>query len=455
MKLTIWDIFHAVNRWKMLIILSVLVCVAGAYFYTEKAQSYTAEIIIKYNDVNAAKGLDPKGDKFDIYEIISPSVIEGAIIDLRLNIGVEDVRRSISITPIVPDEIKEIKKAKTKLGEEYEYFPVQYYVSYKVGSSKDGVYARNMLESIIKNYDRYYCEKYLNQSTPPEFNNKAFAGDYDYIETAEVINDKVKTIISYLIQTHAQDKDFRSSKTGMNFVDLQREYNNLKNSEIRSLFAYIFSGRLTLDKEKLMKKYEYKIEKLKLESNKKGEESNIALNILNEYAKNNTVRAQIQNGQNNSSSGNQVVQDSKFKASETTYDKTITQYVDSGVASNNDLIDVGGYKDIINIFIDDSVSQVDKQSLTLKVKDVINTIEGKLDELYSLTDLTLADYRSYKGGKYITYLSSVNIMTNLSFKVYFLISLIMGIGLGIVIAITIEIVGKIKVISKKEEVIEE
>ena len=89
------------------------------------------------------------------------------------------------------------------------------------------------------------------------------------------------------------------------------------------------------------------------------------------------------------------------------------------------------------------------------MKGIISTIEGKLDELYSLTDLTLADYRSYKGGKYITYLSSVNIMTNLSFKVYFLISLVMGIGLGIVVAITIEVVGKLKVAVKKEEVIEE
>ena len=455
MKLTIWDIFHAINRWKFIIVLAVLVCVAGAYFYTEKAQSYTAEIIIKYNDVNSEKGLDPKGNKFDIYEIISPSVIEGAISDLRLKIGIEDVRRSIAITPIVPDEVKEIKKAKTKLGEEYEYFPVQYYVSYRVNSSKDGVYARNMLEAIIKNYDRFYCEKYLNQTTPPDFNNKEFSGNYDYIETAEIINDKVKSIISYLIDTYAQDKDFRSSKTGMNFVDLQREYNNLKNSEIKSLFAYIFSGRLTLDKEKLIKKYEYKIDKLKLESNKKNEESNIAFNILNEYAKNNTVRAQIKTGQNNASSSNTVVQDDKFKKSETTYDKTITQYVDSGVASNNDLIDIGGYQDIVSIFKDDSVLPTVKQSLLLKVNDINKTIERKLSELYSLTDLTLADYRSYKGGKYITYLSSVNIMTNLSFKVYFLISLVMGLALGCVLAITIEIVGKLKVVNKKEEVIEE
>ncbi len=312
-----------------------------------------------------------------------------------------------------------------------------------------------MLEAIIKNYDRFYCEKYLNQATPPDFNDKAFSGDYDYIETAEIINDKIKSIISYLIDIHAQDKDFRSSKTGMNFVDLQREYNNLKNSEIKALFAYIFSGRLTLDKEKLIKKYEYKIDKLKLESNKKNEESNISFNILNEYAKNNTVKAQIKNGQNNASSSNTVVQDDKFKRSETTYDKTITQFVDSGVASNNDLIDIGGYQDIINIFKDDSVLPAVKQSLILKVNEINKTIERKLSELYTLTDLTLADYRSYKGGKYITYLSSVNIMTNLSFKVYFLISLVMGLALGCVLAITIEIVGKLKVVNKKEEVIEE
>jgi len=442
MELSIWDVFRSVYKWKFLVVIILIIGIGCAYFYVNRNQTYTAEILIKYNDANAEKGLNPKGDKFDIYEIITPSIIASAIRDLNLAINTEDVRRSVVITPLIPDQVNEIKKSKVKAGEEYTYYPVQYYVSYTVGSDKSGVYARNMLDAIMQNYDRYYAEKYLNQSNLPDLSDKDISEQYDYLDRAEIFEGKVNGIISYLIDKHAESKEFRSAKTGMNFVDLQGEYNNLRNFEIKSLFSLVFSGRLTNDREKLIKNYEYKIEQLSFNGSKKLEESNTALNILKEYSKNNTVRTQINMGDSSPNLKDNVIDADKFKTSETTYDKIMDQYIDSGVARYDNLIDAEECKKIVEIFKSDDVPLAQKQIMTGKAEALIKRIDMQLKRLISITDSTLSDYRRYKGSKYITYLSSVNIMSNLSLKFYLMVSVVMGLGLGMLLAIAIEIIYK-------------
>lgn len=442
MELTIWDVFRSIYKRKVLIIIIFIIGIACAYFYVNKNQTYTAEILIKFNDASTEKGLNPKGDKFDVYEIITPSIIESAIGDLNLAVNVEDVRRSVVITPLIPNEINELKKSKVKVGEEYTYNPAQYYVSYTVGSDRSGVYARNMLDAIMQNYDRYYSEKYLNQSNLPDLTDKVNSQQYDYLERAEIFQGKVNSIISYLIDKHSENKEFRSAKTGMNFVDLQGEYNNLMNFEIKSLFSLVFSGRLTKDKEKLIKNYEYKINQLNFNSSKKLEESNTTLNILKEYSKNDTVRTQINNGDSRPNTNNNVIDADKFKTSETTYDKIMNQYVDSGVARYNNQIDANECSKIVQIFQNDNVPLAQKQVMTQKAEALTKRIDTQLKKLLSVTDSTLADYRRFKGSKYISYLSSVNIISNLSLKFYFLISAVIGLGFGMVLAIAIEIIYK-------------
>ncbi len=442
MELTIWDVFRSVYKYKVLVVIIIIISIAGAYFYVNRNQTYTAEILIKYNDGNAEKGLNPKGDKFDVYEIITPSIIANAIRDLNLSINTEDVRRSVVIAPLIPDEVNEIKKSKVKAGEEYTYYPVQYYVSYTVGSDKSGVYARNMLDAIMQSYDRYYAEKYLNQSNLPDLSDKDISEQYDYLDRAEILEGKVNSIISYLIDKHAEGKEFRSAITGMNFVDLQGEYNNLRNFEIKSLFSLVFSGRLTNDREKLIKNYEYRIEQLSFNSSKKQEESKTALNILKEYSKNNTVRTQINMGDSSSNLKDNVIDAEKFKTSETTYDKIMDQYIDSGVAKYDNLIDAEECKKIVEIFTIDDVPLEQKQKMTEKAEALIKRIDTQLKRLISITDSTLADYRRYKGSKYVTYLSSVNIMSNLSLKFYLMVSVVMGSGFGMLLAIAIEIIYK-------------
>lgn len=81
------------------------------------------------------------GEAFDVYEIIAPSVISAAISELELPVSVSAVRNAITITPIVPQNIQELKKSKTDKGEEYTYYPTEYSVKYTVGSDYDGGYA--------------------------------------------------------------------------------------------------------------------------------------------------------------------------------------------------------------------------------------------------------------------------------------------------------------------------
>jgi hypothetical protein len=333
-----------------------------------------------------------------------------------------------------------LQKSKlTVKAEEFTYHPNTFYINYTVNSSKDGRYARNMLETILKNYYKFYGERYLNQSMVPEIPKSIKIGEYDYIEVAETLSSNVNGFISFLIAHNKTDKTFRSSKTGLTFTDLENEYNVIKNVDMKLLFSYIYFGRLTINKEELIKKYQYKIEEATQKSTQKSEEASAAIDILNKYSQNNASKPGNNSNGDHPISTSEVIKDDIFKSSQTTYDKVINQYVDAKVNSSDALTDVDDYNNIINIYQKDTISSEQKEEFTEKVKETTIRIENKLKTLNELTDLTLTDFHNYNVSKYISCLSSVNIVTNYPLKLYMVISFALGAGMGIVFAITIEI----------------
>lgn len=447
MKISIWDIFRYVYKWKIVIIVIMIMSMTGVWAYVDRNQTYGAEIILRYTDKNAKNGLTPDGGKLDVYEILSPNIISGAISELNIKESVEAIRSKIVITPIIPDEVVELKKSMTKEGKEYNYFATDYSVKYTAGSDKSGAYARDIIDTVVKNYSVYYSERYLNNGVLPEADFDIDTAMYDYLEITEIMNANVKDTVSYLEERGSANPDFRSPLTGKSFLDLTNDYLYIKNIDLPGLFSNILNSQITQNKETLLKKYQYRKQQYILENKNKTEESNVALTLMEDFVKSNKTvpnsynqnDPNTQNDNSNFNNSNIFVDDAAART-KTTYDKLVDNYVLDGVKAGTLLVDIAYCDKIITSFSGAPNSSVSIDDAKKTADSDILYIKGKLEKLYKITDDTIRDYNSLNASNNIVSLSGINISIGTPINLYLLLALVIGTLLGIVFAIAIELI---------------
>lgn len=124
----------------------------GVYEFISSRQSYTATAVIQYAGPNASEGLNADGTRIDPSEITSASVINKTIQDLGLTASTESIRPRISVQEVIPEDEETKKETALSNGDEYEYYPTTYAVSFTVDSKDATDYARNVLDSVLTNY---------------------------------------------------------------------------------------------------------------------------------------------------------------------------------------------------------------------------------------------------------------------------------------------------------------
>ncbi|MFA7637570.1 MAG: hypothetical protein WCX81_07385, partial [Monoglobales bacterium] len=445
MKITVWDIFKYINKWMSGIVAIVIMTVLVTGYYVNSNQTYIAETIIRYTDQNAKSGLTPDGKTLDVYEIIAPNIIEGALKDLNIKESVERIRSRIIITPIIPNEIVELKKSKNKEGEEYDYFPIDYSIKYSAGGDKNGAYARDILEAVIDNYGTYYSETYLNNAVIPEIDYDSDINNHDYLEVAEVINTSAADIIEYLEGLHASNPDFRSPATGMSMNDLATRYKTIKNHDLPALFSNIFNAQITKDKDTLIKKYKYRQEQYILTNQHKTKSAELALNVMEKFVdRNEAVKNSLAKDDDQGIRTQDIFVHEKSSRTQTTYDDLMDSYVSDGVGAATALIESDYCQAVIETFSKPADESIDYEAAKAEAEEIIQYIREKMSNLYRLTRLTINDYNSLNVSSHIESLTGTVLSTGLSLRFYLLISLIIGILFGMLFAVAFEIISRLR-----------
>ncbi len=230
-----FQLLRYLSKGKILILIFALLGASWVYYYANSQQVYTATTVIRYNNSAISQGLTPNGSELDVSEIYSSTVIKGAIEDMGLNCTVDEVRSKVKVTPIIPEEEETKKETALSKGEEYYYFPTDYIITYEVGSDKSANFAGNMLDAIVKNYYSFYSEKYVDQLILPNNASNIKANEYEYIESAEILQQSLKDIDDYLLQKKTNYPDFRASATGYSFSDLENIYSYIRDNKVPHL----------------------------------------------------------------------------------------------------------------------------------------------------------------------------------------------------------------------------
>ena len=438
-----FQLLRYLSKGKFLILIVALVGAIAIYYYANSKQVYTATTAIEYTNEAIKDGFTPNGAKLDVSEIYSSTVIKGAIEDLGLNASVDGVRSKIKVKPVIPEDEEVKKEAALKKGEEYSYFPSDYIITYEADSEKSMRYAGNMLDAIMKNYYSFYSEKYIDQLILPNNASNISSNDYDYIESAEIIQTSLKDIDNYLLQKKDLYPDFRASATGYTFTDLENIYDYLLNKKVPYIYASILQNKYTKDNDLLVKKQQDTIDSLEINIQNNEEKAKKLKSLIENYSDKNTNNGASVNEGAAEDNSTAIIMDVDGRDRErnlnvtTTYDDLIVEYVKIRQSIENDKIDKEHAEYIKSIFVTNTKNQVLSEDIEKDIEDLVALINDQ----YAIVQGTAQELNEYLGASNLSTLNSIVTSQKVNIKLYIGLAVVFFIFLGCAGAV---VIGRLK-----------
>lgn len=428
-----FEILRYLNRWKHFIFIVSVLGAILVYKYAMYNQEYTAQTIISYTNQTAQRGETPSGAPIDVSEIYSSTVITNVLEELDINISADTIRSKCKVSGIIPQDEELKKAALLDKGEEYEFFPTDYIVSYSVSSDYTKDFARSVLDSIIKNYFIIYGEKYINQQTLP--NNKVNDSDkqYDYIERAEILETWVNNISDYLGAKMDANPDYRSAKTGYSFEDLYEIYRSIKEYDIPEIYSLILEQTVSADRETLIKKYKNDIDTYSLNLNNLDSKLADLKSLINEYSNKNKEGVEYHYGSqaNEGSDANDYILKNVYEEwgdvqinNQTTYDTLIEEYIKLKSERQKIEVDIEHKNKMLEIFAQAVETGVSDMSNKSAIERSINNVSDYLDEMYVIVSDTVSEYNQFAGAYNLSTLSSIYTSEKINVRIYIILAVL-------------------------------
>ncbi|AGC67167.1 exopolysaccharide biosynthesis-like protein [Thermoclostridium stercorarium subsp. stercorarium DSM 8532] len=422
-EISLREILEVILKGKWLIALITIVAVLltgiGTYIMLPNSQHVVAIININYPGIE--QGLNPDGTQFDILQLKSPYVIEKALEELALTnsgLKLDEIRRNIDITPIVPDDVSQRAETILKQGQEFVYYPSEYKITYKINKAFSYSQGIQLVEEIISQYKKYFYMLYSDVKTVENTISNVDLSNYDYPDIVEIINKQVESVQELLESKAEEGSGFRSSNTGYTFTDLSRSYDVLKNVDITKLESLVNTNTLTKDRERLIKDYEYRVKRMELEMAKKSSEAEEARKLMDQYKKEDYVLLP-------DALGGQI----KTENTSSYYSTLAEMAITASVEAANLQHEIEYYRNEIERL--KSVPTINKAKLMEEADNLIETIKSKMSDLVTKTNDTLEDYYLYKYENNIRQIAPAEIETGINILMNLAIAFVAGIMIGI------------------------
>lgn len=438
-----FDLLRYLKKWWFLIMLITAVGCLGVYEFISSRQSYTATAIIQYTNANASQGRNADGSKIDPTEITSASVINQTIQQLGLTASTESIRSKISVKEVIPEDEQTKKETALADGEEYEYHPTIYAVSFTVASKDATDYARNVLDAVLTNYFKYYSETHVDSELFPNNASNVSVANYEYIDCVEILRNNANESVAYLRKKADEKYGFYSVRSGYSFSDLVSEYEYLTQNTLNDLYAYIVNHKLVRDhmllvntKKNIVMRYQLQIDSLN---------GNIAeaKSIIDQFGDKTLDGAAVYSGNRNADGGetqivSDVVRDSSVQPSgnvTTTYDKLIQNYADLHARLIDATIVQGQAQEILNIYADVTQDTDPRSAEAQWASARIDELVQKFTSLYDLALMTIDEFNQVNGADNIEMKNSVVVTEKLNLKLYAALSVVLFLFVGCFCAI--------------------
>ena len=428
-----FSVLRYLKKFSLLIFLLSVIGSLFIYFYGKSQQRYVASTVIQYTNNGAKEGYTPDGSPLNVEEIYSSTVIDAAMADLGYHSNIDSVRSSCYVEEVIPEAQQKLNEALLEKGEDPSYVTDTYRVVF-VGDNDTGEdYAWNMLDAIIKNYYEFYAEKYVEEQLQGNGVSVLAEGNYDYMESTQVLEDSISEMLDYLLNKRADYPYFRSVETGYTYNDLYRIYNLLYNYEIPELYAAILNNAETEDADLLMSRLTKDCEDLQLHIRNRQERADALKKLIDNYSVRNKdmMDYHYQSAENGTES---ILKDVEYNHEhtnkETTYDGLIQEYVDLNIDIRQKTIEKEHKEYLLSVFEAARDTQGQKTFTPEEIREKIGRCVTLATKYYQYVENTGHELNRQLSANYLAMISSINVQPTVNIKLYLVLAIILFVLVG-------------------------
>lgn len=421
--------------------LAVLVCIAVVVcaLFLNLKQSSTAQVYIRYDGTQASRGLTQNGAKLNPYEINNAQIVTKALERMGMTgVNSDQMMRGITVTPI--QSVAELEKYDAWIDnfDNYEEdeadkaFPVHYRISFKTG--RGAAFARAFLSALVEEYCDYYAKTYGWYSDVTVLSEDAIQTQ-DYWNAAQTLSGKIDWMQKTLhnIETELGGANYRSPRTGWSVRDLVEGFAFLAQTKMAGTEQYILEKGVSKDRELLRAELNIKADEAGRDSARSEELAQTKRLLMDKYSeRNRDYLWQDSADEETIQIREDIERDSHYNEELTTYDQLTMDFVDHRIDSKNFDADSRMYRAQAERFFDGSGNGDTAEQRLREVRE-------DFDRLYAITEETLEGYNAHKQATYISQISGIAVRDTMNEPVYYVTSVVISLGLGVVAVIFIEL----------------
>lgn len=395
---------------KWILLITGAACALLFLLYACTNTYFSESMIVSLIYPNSEKGLYPDGTRYNIYEIVSDTVLQKAVDQYNADsekkpITLTDVEKAIGITEYISSGIQEKVQNARDTGQDYSYFANEYIISCKPRRSPNllspgtlfgffpKVDSKLFLEELYSSYTLYFMDEHTEMNIIPRLTENLGYDGYDYVEVADVFDKRVSMYINYLETKVSENGSYRSTETDMTFNDLIAEFKNLRDVHIQKLKSFVSSSKLAKDPVMIVNKLKAQNEKNLLQYNKLMGESEISKKAMQQY--DHTYEENIVITGVNEEIG-------LYQArAKTAYDTVTTRALNTGVSAQNLLKDIQENERLIAEYGVTDIQAEEYARLTNIADQMVSELEKENSRLIQLANDTVENYLNYKSSNYV------------------------------------------------------
>ena len=254
------------------------------------------------------------------------------------------------------------------------------------------------------------------------------AGNYDYMEKAQVLEDSVSEMLDYLLSHRADHPYYRSVETGYTYNDLYLIYDHLYNYEIPSLYAAILSNAETSDIDLLISRLTKDCEDIQLFIDNRQQRADSLKQLIDNYSQRNKemMDYHYQSAENGTES---ILKDVEYDSAhggnkETTYDGLIQEYVDLNIDIRQKAIEKEHKEYLLSVF---RTARLTKGKKTFSPEEIRAKIDHCVDlanEYYQYVENTGHELNRQLSANYLTMISSIDVQPAVNVKLYLVLAIV-------------------------------
>lgn len=436
--MTVTDIQKSLLKYKRPLALLVCVVVLLCHAYLGIAQTHTATVYIKYVAEDAESGKAADGSVLKPYEITDSYVVGEALKQLGINdMKASSLAQKITVTPVLSTAEKEKyaswidQFSSYEKNEDNKLNPIYYCIQFQ---TDEGIsFARDFLGALVQQYRIHYAQKYVGQHIVVAETESAIL-NADYFVSAQRLQARLESNIEYLDTIKNGNIDYRSPSTGYSINDLARAYAFLLETKLAPTNRYILDLGISKDADTLIASLNNSIDNAQLDSEKNAQKADTQEQLMAVYAeKNYEYMWEVINGdQDNSQVHSDAERDERYNTVKTTYDQMMQEYVNYATVSRDLLIDKAYNQSYLSQF-------TTKSATSVTLDEDMAEIYKEYQQLHALTVSTLADYNDYLSAQHIMQVSGVQVTETLPELMFYAVSGILAVGIGVVCVLFLEL----------------